>query len=49
MFHHVFYSFLMTLFNLAFAILPSAPLFTLQKLPVEKSRSAYRPFPKNGA
>jgi hypothetical protein len=49
MFHPTFYSVLMTVFNLAFAILPSAPLFTLQKLSVEKSRSAYRPRPKNRA
>jgi hypothetical protein len=49
MFHHAFYPVLMTVFNLAFAIIPSAPLLTLQKLPVEKSRSAYRPLPKNGA
>jgi hypothetical protein len=33
MFHHVFYSGLSTVFNLAFAILPAAPLFALKKLP----------------
>jgi hypothetical protein len=33
MFHHVFYSVLITVFNLAFAILPAAPLFALKKLP----------------
>lgn len=42
MFHHVFYSVLVTVFNLAFAILPSAPLFTLKKLPVENSRGRYQ-------
>jgi hypothetical protein len=42
MFHHVFYSVLGTVFNLAFAILPAAPLFALKKLPpfaVKNSRS----------
>ena len=52
MFHHVFYSVLITVFNLAFAILPAAPLFALKKLPpfaVENSRSGYRPGSRNGA
>jgi hypothetical protein len=51
MFHHVFYSDLGTVFNLAFAILPAAPLFVLKKLPpfaVKNSRSGYRPGSKNG-
>jgi hypothetical protein len=42
MFRHAFYSVLVTVFNLAFAILPSAPLFALKKLPVENRRSGYR-------
>jgi pimeloyl-ACP methyl ester carboxylesterase len=33
MFHHVFNSVLSTVFNLAFAILPAAPLFALKRLP----------------
>jgi hypothetical protein len=33
MFDHVFYSVLITVFNLALAILPAAPLFALKKLP----------------
>jgi hypothetical protein len=33
MFHHAFYSVLITAFNLAFAILPTAPLIALKKLP----------------
>jgi hypothetical protein len=52
MFHHVFYPVLGTVFNLAFAILPAAPLFALKKLPplaVKNSRSGYRPGSKNGA
>jgi hypothetical protein len=52
MFHYVFYSVLSTAFNLAFAILPAAPLFALKKLPpfaVQNSRSGYRSGSKNGA
>ncbi len=52
MFDHVFYSVLSTVFNLAFAILPAAPLFALKKLPpvaVENSRSDYHAGSKNGA
>lgn len=52
MFDHVFYSVLSTVFNLAFAILPAAPLFALKKLPpvaVNNSRSGYRAGSKNGA
>jgi hypothetical protein len=51
MFHRVFYSGLSTVFNLAFVILPAAPLFALKKLPpfaVKNSRSGYRPGSKNG-
>jgi hypothetical protein len=42
MFHHVFYSVLSTVFNLAFAVLPAAPLFALKKptpFAVKNSRS----------
>jgi hypothetical protein len=52
MFHHVFYSVLVTAFNLAFAILPAAPLFALKKHPsfaVRNSLGAYSPGSKNGA
>lgn len=52
MFHHAFYSVLGAAFNLAFAILPAAPLFALKKLPpfaVNNSRSSYRSRSKNGA
>jgi hypothetical protein len=52
MFDHVFYSVLGTVFNLAFAILPAAPLFALKKLPsvaVKNSHSGYRAGSKNGA
>jgi hypothetical protein len=52
MFHHVFYSVLVTAFNLAFAILPTAPLFARKKLPsfaVKNSCGAYSPGSKNGA
>jgi hypothetical protein len=52
MFDHVFYSVLSTVFNLAFAILPAAPLFALKKLPpvaVKNSRSGYRAGSKNCA
>jgi hypothetical protein len=52
MFHHVFYSVLSTAFNLAFAILPAAPLFALKRLPpfaVKNSRSGYRAGSKSGA
>jgi hypothetical protein len=52
MFDHVFYSVLGTVFNVAFAILPAAPLLALKKLPpvaVKNSRSGYRAGSKNGA
>ena len=52
MFDHIFYSILVTVFNLAFAILPAAPLFALKKLPsfaVRNSHGAYSPGSKNGA
>jgi hypothetical protein len=52
MFHHVFYSVLSIVFNLAFVILSSAPLCALKKHPpfaVKNSRSGYRPGSKNGA
>jgi hypothetical protein len=52
MFHHVFNSVLSTVFNLAFAILPAAPLFALKKFPplaVKNSRSGYRSGSNNGA
>jgi hypothetical protein len=52
MFHHVFDSVLSTAFNLAFAVLPAAPLFALKKLPpvgVRNSRSGYRTGSKNSA
>jgi hypothetical protein len=52
MFHHVFYSVLSIVFNLAFAILPAAPLFAVKKLPpfaVKNSGSGYRPGSKSGA
>jgi hypothetical protein len=52
MFHHVFYSVLSIVFNLAFAILPAAPLLALKKPPpfaVKNSRSGYRPDSKHGA
>ena len=51
MFHHVFHAVLSIVFNLAFVILPAAPLFALKKLPpfaVKSSRSGYRPGSKNG-
>jgi hypothetical protein len=51
MFHHVFYSVLSTVFNLAFVILPAAPLFALKKLPpftVKNSRSGHPPGSNNG-
>jgi hypothetical protein len=51
MFHHVFYAVLSIVFNLAFVILPSAPLFALEKHPpfaVKNSRSAYHPGSNNG-
>jgi hypothetical protein len=43
MFHHMVYSVLVTVFNLAFAILPAAPLFALKLAPfaVKNSRSGY--------
>ena len=37
MFHHVFFSVLSTVFNLAFAILPAAPLFALKKTALGKN------------
>lgn len=40
MFHHVFYSVLSTVFNLAFAILPAAPLFALKKTVLSKNSAA---------
>jgi hypothetical protein len=52
MFHHVFYSVLSIVFNLAFVILPAAPLFALKKHPpfaVKNSRIGYRPGANNGA
>jgi hypothetical protein len=51
MFHHAFYSVLITVFNLAFAVLPAAPLFALKKVPpfAVNSRSGYGPGSKNGA
>jgi hypothetical protein len=52
MFHHVFYSVLSTVFNLAFVILPAAPLFALNNPPpfaVKNSRRGYRPGSNHGA
>jgi hypothetical protein len=52
MFDHVFYSVLSAAFNLAFAILPAAPLFVLKRFPpvaVKNRRSGYRAGSKNGA
>jgi hypothetical protein len=52
MFHHVFGSVLSSVFNLAFAVLPAAPLFALKKLPpfaVTNSRSGYLAGSKNRA
>jgi hypothetical protein len=52
MFHHVFHSVLSIVFNLAFVILPTAPLFALKKLPpfaVKNTRSGYGPGLHNGA
>jgi hypothetical protein len=52
MFHHVFYSVLSIVFNLAFVILPAAPLFALKKLPpfaVKNRCSGYGPGSNNGA
>jgi len=52
MFDHVFYSVLSTAFNLAFVILPAAPLFALKNHPpfaVKNSRSGYRQGSNNGA
>jgi hypothetical protein len=40
MFDHVFYSVLSTIFNLAFAILPAAPLFALKKTALSKNSPA---------
>jgi hypothetical protein len=40
MFDHVFYSVLSTVFNLAFAILPAAPLFALNKTALNKNSGA---------
>lgn len=51
MFDHVFYSVLSTVFNLAFTILPAAPLFALKKLPsvaVKNGHSGYRAAQKPG-
>jgi hypothetical protein len=51
MFHHVFNSVLSTVFDLAFATLPAAPLFAVKKLPplaVKNSRSGYRLGLNNG-
>ena len=52
MFHNVFYSVLSIVFNLAFAILPAAPLFAVKKFPpfaVKNSRHGFRPGSKSGA
>jgi hypothetical protein len=43
MFHHVLSSALSTVFNLALAILPAAPLFALKRLPAFAVKN------KNGA
>jgi len=40
MFDHVFYSVLSTVFNLAFAILPAAPLFALKNTALSKNSAA---------
>ena len=52
MVHHVFYSVVRAAFNLAFAILPAAPLFALKKVPlvaVKNSRTHSASGAKNGA
>ena len=43
MFHQVLSSVLSTVFDLAFAILPAAPLFALKRLPPTPSRKSRVP------